>query len=136
VSKFIDMLFVDPLVLSQSTVDEIKLRAATDKKFEIRKCSIIGFAKIYSRYISSKLCPLNELDGNWSSSCWNKFINGDVLSRFDFFPGLIVKSWGNPDITSRHLIVQVRNIYCSFNIIISLFTFRYFKSIFYQSNFD
>ena len=108
--KLVDLILVDPLGTSEQTINEVTNRV-TDKKFEIRKVALLGLAKIYHRFVSSSLLPLSEVysltkSGDATSSVTDT-VNADMLERFQFIPGTIVKSWGAPDIVSKHLVIQV-----------------------------
>ena len=101
--KLLDAFFTDPSALSVETVDEIKERVI-DKKFEIRKTALIGLCKIYNKYVSSQLPPLPSAS---SLSDLTKRIPQDTLAKLSNIPELLVKSWGVPEMASKHLILQM-----------------------------
>lgn len=90
------------LHLSMFALEELGERGK-DKKFEIRREALLGLAKLYCRNISSQLLPLsNENLGTIAS------INPEnILNRLNFVPTLVVKCWGYPEPSSKHLIIQL-----------------------------
>lgn len=115
--KLIDLILVDPLGTAEQTVSEVSKRV-TDRKFEIRRVALLGLAKIYHRFVSSSLLPLGEVysltkSGDATNSVTDA-VNVDMLDRFQFIPGTIIKSWGAPDIVSKHLVIQVRILFTNY----------------------
>ena len=111
--KLLEVVLMDPLVLSDKSIEEIKERA-TDKRFEIRRTVLLGLAKIYNKYISLSLPPLSAVytqDKDRGKDKGERGLLDNVdeilLNRFQFVPETIIKSWGVRDIVSRHLVIQV-----------------------------
>ncbi len=95
--------------VSMNTISEISDRAK-DKKFEIRKLALEGLSKLYHKYFSSKLSPLYAAHLRVEMSLAETLTIGippSVKMRLSGIPGIVIKSWGFPDIASRHLCVQL-----------------------------
>ncbi len=102
-----------PLALSALTVAEIGERAK-DKKADIRRAALVGLSKLYCAFVSSALPPLSSLGDLRSGSKASRavgdvtsLVDREVLERFEGVPSAVIKSWGYPDVASRHLVVQL-----------------------------
>eukprot|EP01034_Spumella_vulgaris_P029375 gene29375-36419_t len=121
-----------PLALTVSSFSDMGDRAK-DKKPDIRKAALTGLCRIYAAHVSGKLPGLSSLisSGVSTSSTSNKSkktsssasnntqsdqhfssdvtksVDIDVLERLGFVPGMVVKSWGYPDLANRHLVLTL-----------------------------
>lgn len=91
--------------LSVNTYIEISERAK-DKKFEVRKAALMGLAKLYYKNISMKLSPINSVKLDDLSAVASN-LSSDIISRLQHVPGIILKSFGYPEFSSKHLIIQL-----------------------------
>lgn len=101
-SKLIDLAYAQPSCLSAATYLEISERAK-DRRLEVRRLTMVGLAKIYGRHVSMTLPPLSSAVGPSLRAA----VDADVLSKLEFVPGLLLKCWGYPEISSKHLILQL-----------------------------
>lgn len=124
----------NPLLFSVYSWKEVGQRIV-DKKVEIRKLVLLSISKLYKKHFSSKLLSLDSLSSTLSekfssyasiSSSWfffpiEEWINAinqaqndnsnfldmkSIWERWCFVPGLIVKCWGYPDVSTQHLVLH------------------------------
>ncbi|RYH20114.1 hypothetical protein EON65_24590, partial [archaeon] len=92
-----------------------------DKKSHIRKAALGGLAKLYHQYITSHILPISPIQGAEHAtkkhahthtpirtiSDLTHSIAPEVLERVGGVPSLLIKSWGYPDIHTKHLVVAL-----------------------------
>lgn len=93
-------------VVSFATLEEVGERVK-DKRADIRRTALVGLAKMYSVHVASALPPLVPARGGAGPGDVTKLVDPDVLERLGFVPSLVVKSWGYPDLSSKHLVVTL-----------------------------
>jgi hypothetical protein len=99
--------------VSPQTLNEICDRAK-DKKFDIRKLALEGLAKLYHRHFSTKLSRLSSLGWDREEGLNLALTSGiptPIKDRLQGVPGVVMKSWGFPDMASKHLCVRLLQEY-------------------------
>lgn len=106
---------------SEATIQEIGERLK-DKKVEIKKCAMLGIARLYYRYVAYSMHPLHSLLENkdtvktlasatdaesFLSVCSSSSNMVDIWRRLNFVPGYILSCFSFPDLAFKHLVVQV-----------------------------
>ncbi len=103
VEKIVDFADSDLSLLSKDALEEIGERVK-DKRFEVRRATICGLAKIYYNHVSSKLLPLSNEFTTFAVSAKN--CDSEVLSKLKFIPSLVLKSWGFPEFMSKLTVIK------------------------------
>ena len=98
---FFEIASLDLNHFSASTYAEFG-RRFQDRKIEIKKTAMQGFAKIYSRHVSSLLPTLDTVDANQSIK---DLVNQNALDRLGFVVSHIIKCWLCPEL--KHLTIQL-----------------------------
>ena len=96
----------NPLGLTITTVQEMAERVK-DKKPDIRRAALSGLAKMYYQQLSARLPPLSSLLAEDQYKDLSKLVRPEVMDRFGTVPSLIIKSWGYPELTNKHLVLQL-----------------------------
>lgn len=134
--KLIELSMVDITKIKPETIVDLCCRVK-DKKIDIASLALNGIAKIYSRFVSSILLPLDQCivtdEVNIHPKKSNKIsksrdfsdhtlerqkqvrvvpfhslVSRDVMDRCKCIPNFIINAFGNPDTPTRHLVVKVR----------------------------
>lgn len=108
-TKLLEFAQTNITSLSTETYDAICDRVK-DKKNEVRKVTLLGLSKLYYRHVSSRLPPISEIDGK-SYNDLTSTISEETFDRLESVPSIILKSWGYPEFSSKHLILQLLQEY-------------------------
>lgn len=102
-SKLLEFAQGNLIGFSKSAIDELCDRVK-DKKIEVRKMALTGIARLYFKYISSKLGKISEVRSSKTEDI-TETISPEILDRLANIPGVILKSWGYPDFPTKHLVI-------------------------------
>ena len=103
-SRLIEISNDDPKKLSKSTFQEM-IERVKDKKIDIRTCAVVGLARLYSKYISSRVPALSI--GTSISTFLRSAADQELWDRLRGIPGAVVNCWGYPEVSFKHLILQL-----------------------------
>lgn len=99
-TRLVEVATEDPRKLSSETFLEM-IERAKDKKSEIRLGALNGMCRLYCKHISSLLPPISQ---DFSPS---SIVPKDIWGRLGTVPSTLLNSWGYPDVSSKHLILQL-----------------------------
>ena len=96
-NALIDIALDEPSAISAALYMEMAERMK-DRRPDVRKLSLTGLAKVYSKH----LCPLFQP----LTSGLSLLQNVAIADRLKPVPGFILSCWGYPDISTRHLVME------------------------------
>jgi sister chromatid cohesion protein PDS5 len=106
--RLVEIALDDPLKLSVATFIEMGARVK-DKRLEIRRGSLVGMTKIYSKHIASVLPPLNNLTESGNDLFAS--VQSSIVERLSHVPSLLINSWSYPDDSTKHQILVLLQEY-------------------------